>query len=98
MKKANVFFMFASGLLILYNFMLSVTGVTMTPANEFTILMIGVIPAMIWIAVFLLSRRMKEVITLPIYSGLTLLFGVHFYLLTTNQSYGITEIIEKLTM
>ncbi|GGF13311.1 hypothetical protein GCM10010954_10030 [Halobacillus andaensis] len=98
MKKANVFFMFASGLLILQNLMLSIGGVVMAPDNEIIILMSGLIPAMIWMAVFLLSKRKKEVITLPIYLGLTLLFGMHFYLLTTKKSYGIIKIIEIWTM
>lgn len=96
MKKTNTVFMFISGGLVLQHFITAIGGVIMAPEYEIAILILGLIPAIVWAGVVILSKRKEGVasFTLPIYVGLTLLFGVHFYLLTTKQSYGLIPIIE----
>lgn len=98
MKKANAVFMILSGLLVLQNFLTAIGGVVMAAEHKAAILMLGLVPLIIWIVVLVLSKKKKEVtsFTLAMYIGLTLVLGIHFYLLTTEPSYGFTKIIEFL--
>ena len=94
MKKANTIFLILSGLLILQNFLISIGGVVMSNERTLAILMLGLIPLLIWLAVLVLSKKGYVSVTLPVYAVLTGLFGIHFYLLTTDLSYGFRKILE----
>ena len=94
MKKANTIFMILSGLLIFQNFLIAIGGVVMSSERTISILMLGLIPLLIWIAVLVLSKKGLVSVTLPVYTVLTGLFGIHFYLLTTDLSYGFNKILE----
>ncbi|MCP3032832.1 hypothetical protein LF817_16015 [Halobacillus sp. A1] len=100
MKKANVVFIILSGLLIFQNFIISIGGIMMGGEHIIAILMLGIIPLIIWIALLVLSQKKKEnaSFTLPVYLGLTVLFGIHFYFLTTDLSYGFSKILSFFGM
>lgn len=95
MKKANAVFMILSGLLVFLNFTTSIGGVVMGGEQALAILMLGLIPLTIWIVLLVLLQKKKEVasLTLPVYIGLTVLIGIHFYFLTTDLSYGFSKIL-----
>ncbi|MGP4062939.1 hypothetical protein [Halobacillus sp. H74] len=95
MKKANAVFMILSGLMIFQNFIAGVGGILMGVEQPAPYLMLGMIPLIIWIAILVLSEKKKDVtpFTLSLYIGLIVLFGIHFYLLFTEPSYGFSKII-----
>ena len=96
MKKANAVFMILSGLMIFLNFIGGIGGIVVMGAEQpAPHLMLGMIPLIIWIAILVLSEKKKDVtpFTLSLYIGLTVLFGIHFYLLYTEPSYGFSKII-----
>lgn len=96
MKKANAIFMILSGLLVLQNFLTAIGGMVMATEHKLTVFVLGCVPLIIWIAALILSRKKKDTapVTLAVYVGLTLVLGIHFYLLTTDPSYGFPKIIE----
>lgn len=89
MKTANLVFMILSGLLVFRNFALSLGMIIMGSEQTLAILIPGLTPLIIWVVLLVLSQKKKvnTSFTFLAYIGLTVLLGIHFYLLTTDISY-----------